>query len=135
MDEGLSVGISSHASRRHPARAAPGRLAAALLHAAARLDGRVRPSETAVHWLSLIFALLDDPGGDVGRLEPVRASAPATSARSLCALNPFLTAYGEEARMYSLMALLALLTTACFLHAFVLPPARLPARVRDLLRR
>jgi hypothetical protein len=38
---------------------------------------------------------------------------------AICTLNPFLTAYGEEARMYSLMALFALLATACYLHAFV----------------
>ena len=62
MDEGLSVGISSHSAHGHPARPAPGRLAAALLHAAARLDGRLRAaSETAVHWLSLVASLLTIP--------------------------------------------------------------------------
>ena len=42
IDEGLSVGISSHPLRRHPRRPAPGRLAAAVLPAAQAVDERLR---------------------------------------------------------------------------------------------
>ena len=37
----------------------------------------------------------------------------------LFALNPFITAYSQETRMYSLMALLGLLATAGFIHGFI----------------
>ena len=40
-------------------------------------------------------------------------------AASLAALNPFLTQYAQETRMYSLMVLLTLAVSALFLHAFV----------------
>jgi len=38
----------------------------------------------------------------------------------LAACNPLLTYYAQETRMYTLAALLALVATACFVHAFVL---------------
>ncbi|HXE44573.1 MAG TPA: glycosyltransferase family 39 protein [Conexibacter sp.] len=118
MDEGLSVGISSHAFGAIPGvlrQDGSPPLYYLLLHVWMDAFGR---SETAVHWFSLTASLLTIPvamwagwslwGRRAGYLGAV-----------LCALMPFLTAYGEEARMYSLMALLALLGTACFLHAFV----------------
>ena len=37
---------------------------------------------------------------------------------ALCAVNPFLTAYAQETRMYALMLVLSLLATAAFLHVF-----------------
>ena len=37
---------------------------------------------------------------------------------ALCAVNPFLTGYAQETRMYSLMLVLSLLATAAFLHVF-----------------
>jgi hypothetical protein len=37
----------------------------------------------------------------------------------LCAISTFLTAYAQETRMYELMALLGLLETTAFIHAFV----------------
>jgi mannosyltransferase len=40
-------------------------------------------------------------------------------AAALAAVNPFLTLYAQEARMYSLMLVLSLLVTAAFLHVFV----------------
>ena len=63
--------------------------------------------EAATHALSLLFALLADPGGAVGRVEPVRPRAPGWSARRSPRCNPFLTHYAQETRMYSLLALLA----------------------------
>ncbi len=53
-------------------------------------------------------------------------------AAVLFAFNPFITAYGQETRMYTLMALLGLLATGAFIHALRLPPAPLPDPVRDL---
>jgi mannosyltransferase len=118
MDEGLSVGISSHALMDIPGvlrEDGSPPLYYMLLHVWMDAFGR---SETAVHWFSLSAALLTIPaamwagwslwGKRVGYVGAV-----------LCTLIPFLTAYGEEARMYALMALLALLTSAFFLHAFV----------------
>ena len=40
-------------------------------------------------------------------------------AAVLFALNPFLTAYSQETRMYTLMTLLGLLATAGFIHGFI----------------
>jgi mannosyltransferase len=118
MDEGLSVGISSH-----PFADIPGVLRQdgspplyyLLLHVWMDVFGR---SETSVHWLSLSAALLTIPSAMWAGWSLWGKRAGYCGA-ILCALIPFLTAYGEEARMYALMALFALLTTACFLHAFV----------------
>lgn len=118
MDEGLSVGISSH-----PLTDIPGVLKQdgspplyyLLLHVWMDVAGR---SETAVHWLSLIAALLTIPGAMWAGWSLWGKRAGFVGA-AICTLIPFLTAYGEEARMYSLMALFALLATACYLHAFV----------------
>jgi mannosyltransferase len=118
MDEGLSVGIASY-----PLDEIPGVLKEdgspplyyLLLHVWMDVAGR---SETAVHWLSLIFALLCIPAGMWAGWSLFGRRAGYLTA-AVCALLPFLTAYGEEARMYALMALLALLASACYLHAFV----------------
>lgn len=118
MDEGLSVGIASH-----PLMDIPGVLREdgspplyyMGLHLWMQAFGR---TETAVHWFSLIFSLLTIPGAMWAGWSLWGKRAGFVGA-ALCALNPFLTSYGEEARMYSLMGLLALLATACFLHAFV----------------
>ena len=118
MDEGLSVGISSHALTDIPGvlrRDGSPPLYYLLLHVWMDAFGR---SETAVHWLSLTAALLTIPAAMWAGWSLWGKRAGYTGA-ALCALLPFLTAYGEEARMYALMALLALLTSAFFLHAFV----------------
>src|SRR4029077_8297980 len=86
-----------------------------LLHTWMDVFGR---GETAVHWLSLTAALLTIPASMWAAWSLWGRRAGYLGA-VLCALIPFLTAYGEEARMYALMALLALLTSAFFLHAFV----------------
>ncbi len=118
MDEGLSVGIASH-----PFGDIPGVLKLdgspplyyMLLHVWMDVAGR---SETAVHWLSLIAALLCIPAAMWAGWSLWGKRAGFVGA-AICSLLPFLTAYGEEARMYSLMALFALLASACYLHAFV----------------
>ena len=118
MDEGLSVGIASHPLSNIPhvlRQDGSPPLYYMLLHVWMDAFGR---DETAVHWLSLLASTLAIPAamwagwGLWGRRAGLFGAA-------VCALLPFLTAYGEEARMYSLMALFALLATACYLHAFV----------------
>lgn len=118
MDEGLSVGISSHAFSAIPGvlrQDGSPPLYYLLLHVWMDAFGR---DETAVHWLSLTASLLTIPAAMWAGWSLWGKRAGYLGA-VLCTLMPFLTAYGEEARMYSLMALLALLTTAFFLHAFV----------------
>lgn len=118
MDEGLSVGISSHALTDIPSvlrQDGSPPLYYMLLHVWMDVFGR---SETAVHWLSLTASLLSIPAAMWAGWSLWGKRAGYVGA-VLCSLIPFLTAYGEEARMYALMALLALLTTAFFLHAFV----------------
>jgi mannosyltransferase len=118
MDEGLSVGIASY-----PLDEIPGVLREdgspplyyMLLHLWMDLAGR---SETAVHWLSLLASLLCIPAAMWAGWSLWGRRAGYLGA-VLCALLPFLTAYGEEARMYALMTLFALLGAACYVHAFV----------------
>ncbi len=118
MDEGLSVGISSYKLTDIPGilrQDGSPPLYYLLLHLWMSVAGR---DETAVHWLSLIFSLLSIPAAMWAGWSLWGKRAGFLGA-ALCAMNPFLTAYGEEARMYSLMALLALLASACYVHAFV----------------
>jgi hypothetical protein len=118
MDEGLSVGISSYKLTDIPhvlRQDGSPPLYYLLLHLWTSVAGR---DEVAVHWLSLLFSLLTIPAAMWAGWSLWGRRAGFLGA-ALCALNPFLTAYGEEARMYSLMALLALLASACYLHAFV----------------
>jgi hypothetical protein len=118
MDEGLSVGIASHKLSQIPGvlrHDGSPPLYYMLLHVWMGIAGR---SEEATHWLSLIFSLLTIPAALWAGWSLFGRTAGLLGA-ALCALNPFLTQYGEETRMYTLMALLALLATACFLHAFV----------------
>ena len=87
-------------------------------------------SETAVHWLSLTAALLTIPAAMWAGWSLWGKRAGYIGA-ALCALLPFLTAYGEEARMYALMALLRAaherLLPACLRPS----PPRLHRRLRD----
>ena len=123
IDEGLSVGISSF-----PFADIPGTL---------RLDGSpplyylmlhgwmavFGTSETATQILSLIFALAAIP---VGLWAGWSLFGPRAGwfVAGLFALNPFLTAYSHETRMYSLMVLLALVAGTAFVLAFVLDHRR-----------
>ncbi|HEX5147359.1 MAG TPA: glycosyltransferase family 39 protein, partial [Conexibacter sp.] len=118
MDEGLSVGIASHAFSAIPGvlrQDGSPPLYYMLLHVWMDAFGR---DETAVHWLSLTASLLTIPAAMWAGWSLWGKRAGYVGA-VVCALCPFLTAYGEEARMYALMALLGLLTTAFYLHAFV----------------
>ncbi|HSH23185.1 MAG TPA: glycosyltransferase family 39 protein [Acidimicrobiales bacterium] len=126
-DEALSLGISSH-----PLAAMPDLLAQdtspPLYHVLLRgwllIFGS---SEASTHTLSLLFALAVVPAA-------LWAGWSLFDRRTgwmcalLAAVSPFLAVYANETRMYSLVALLSVLVTATFLHAFVLRRRRyLPA--------
>jgi mannosyltransferase len=118
MDEGLSVGISSH-----PLGAIPGVLRHdgspplyyMLLHGWMTLFGA---SEAATHGFSLLCAMLAIPVGMWAGWSLFGRRAGYMAA-ILFAFSAFLTQYSEETRMYALMGLLGLLATAGYLHAFV----------------
>ncbi|HYP47500.1 MAG TPA: glycosyltransferase family 39 protein [Thermoleophilaceae bacterium] len=117
MDEGLSIGIASQ-----PLFDIPGVL---------RLDGSPPlyymllsvwmsafgdgPADTQA--LSVAIALLAVPVGLWAGWSLFDRRAGLICA-ALCAVNPVLTAYAQETRMYSLMLVLSLAMTAAFLHAF-----------------
>jgi mannosyltransferase len=118
IDEGISVGIASH-----PLGDIPGLLRQdgappayyLLLHAWMDLAGT---GEVAVRVPSLTFALATVPAALWAGRSLFGPRAGWLSA-VLAAVMPFLTTYAQETRMYSLVALLSVLATACFLHVFV----------------
>ena len=120
MDEGLSVGIADR-----PLSAIPAALRMdgspplyyVLLHGWIAVAGA---SEAGARSLSLLFALLCVPAAWwAGRA--VFGTRTGWIAAAVAALDPFLTHYAQEARMYALVALLGIPATACFLRAFALP--------------
>jgi mannosyltransferase len=120
IDEGLSVGIADRPLSDIPfALREDGSppLYYMLLHFWLGIAGR---SEAGVRGLSLLFALLAIPvGWWAGRVIWGTARA-AWFAAVLMAFNPFLAQYAQEARMYSLVALLAIPATTCFVRAYAL---------------
>lgn len=118
IDEGLSVGIASH-----PFTEIPGVL---------RLDGSppayylllsvwmsvFGDGQATTHVLSLLFALALVP---VAWWAARSLFGPRAGwfAAILAAVNPFLTYYAQETRMYAMVALLALLVAALLVHVFV----------------
>ena len=64
----------------------------------------------------MAIALLAIPGGLWAGWSLFGRRAGLIAA--LCAVNPFLTGYAQETRMYALMLVLSLLATAAFLHVF-----------------
>ena len=118
MDEGLSVGISSHRlfdipGLLHQDGSPP--LYYMALHVWMSVFGE---GEARTHVLSLLCALAAIP---VGLWAGWSLWGPRAgwSVAVLAAVNPFLTSYGQETRMYALLALLSVAATAAFLHAFV----------------
>ncbi|MHB8693797.1 MAG: glycosyltransferase family 39 protein [Solirubrobacteraceae bacterium] len=118
LDEALSVGIAGHPlSKLHALLKQDGSppLYYAVLHFWMQAFGR---GEVATHMLSLLFAVLAVPVS-------YWAAASLFSRRVglycavMIATVPFLTAYAQETRMYSLMLLLSLIATASFLHLFI----------------
>jgi len=118
MDEGLSIGIGSQ-----PLLDIPGVLRQdgspplyyMLLHVWMQVVGN-GPAET--QGLSMAIAVLAVPGGLWAGWSLFDRRTGLVCA-ALCAFNPFLTVYAQETRMYSLMVVLSLLTSAAFLHVFV----------------
>lgn len=119
VDEGLSVGIASHPLRQIPSllrQDGSPPLYYLLLHLWMSLRGR---GEAATHQLSLLFSLLSIPtaywaGSSLGDRRT------GLTCAFLAALVPFLSVYGEETRMYSLVALESIVVAAAFVHAFLL---------------
>jgi mannosyltransferase len=118
IDEGIAVGIASHGVADIPALLrADGSppLYYLLLHGWLALTG---DGEAAARSLSLVFAALTVPvswwaGTAVaGRRAGVAAAAIAAGC-------PLLTYYAQEARMYTLVALLSLVASAGFVLGFV----------------
>jgi mannosyltransferase len=119
IDEGLTIGISSH-----PFGDIPGLLRQdgspplyyLLLHLWTSVFGA---GEARTHALSVAFAAATVPVAYflARRLYDVRV---ALVTALLFALNPFLTYYAQETRMYALVSLLSLCTAGTFALAFVL---------------
>ena len=118
MDEGLSIGIASQ-----PFFDIPGVLKQdgapplyyMMLHVWMEVFGN-GPSET--QGLSVAISLLAIPGGLWAGWTLFNRRAGLILA-TLAAFNPFLTTYAQETRMYSLMVVLSLLTSAAFIHVYV----------------
>jgi mannosyltransferase len=117
-DEGISQGIASHS--------AGGLLDALrkdgspplyylLLHGWMRAFG---DGEAALHALSLVFALAFVPAALWAGWAIFGRSA-GLAAAALAAVNPYLSSYAQEARMYTLLSLLGLVAAATFVKAFV----------------
>ncbi len=117
IDEGISVGIASH-----PLTDIPGVLQQdgspplyyLLLHGWMRLFGT---AESSTHALSLLFALLCVPAA-LWAGWTLFGPPTGLAAATIAGLDPFLSIYANETRMYSLVVLLAIIATAAFLHAF-----------------
>jgi mannosyltransferase len=119
MDEGISVGIASH-----PLGAIPSVLREdgspplyyLTLHVWMAIFGS---TPTAVHALSTVFLCLAVPAAVWAAWAPFGLAA-GVLAGALVALDPFVVYYADDARMYTLVLLLALLATGSFVRAFVL---------------
>jgi mannosyltransferase len=117
VDEGLSVGIADR-----PLTDIPGILRQdgspplyyMLLHLWMLAAGS---GEEGTHILSLVFATATIPVAFFG-VDAIFGRRAAWIAGLLVALNPFLTTYGQETRMYSLVVLLGMAATLLFLRAY-----------------
>ena len=117
IDEGISVGIASHAPSEIPGllkQDGSPPLYYLVLHAWIAVAGT---GEATLRVPSLLFALATVPAA-------LWAGRSLFGARAgwlcvvLAAVMPFLTVYAQEVRMYALVALLSVVATAAFLHAF-----------------
>jgi hypothetical protein len=118
IDEALSVGLARHGLTEIPSlllRDGSPPLWYLLLHGWSALFGT---SVVATHAMSLVFALATVPVSWLvaRRLFGERA---AWLTASLAAINPFVTYFAQETRMYSLVVLLGLVVAGSFVEAFV----------------
>jgi mannosyltransferase len=117
IDEGLSVGIADR-----PLADIPGVLRQdgspplyyLLLNLWMSAAGR---SEESVHALSVVFSVLCVPVAFWAGWT-LFGRRTAWIAALLAAVNPFLTQYAQEGRMYALLSLLGLISLTCWLQAF-----------------
>ena len=118
IDEGLSVGIGKHALTDIPGvlrQDGSPPLYYMLLHVWMKVFG---DSEAQTHIFSLVAALLTVPAAWWAGTS-LFDKRVGWALAGLTAINPFLTSYAQETRMYALVILLGTLCTACFLHAYV----------------
>jgi uncharacterized membrane protein len=118
IDEGLSIGIARHGLFEIPGvlrQDGSPPLYYVLLHFWTAIFGT---TEHATHALSLVFSMAVIPAG-MWAAWSLFGRRAALLTGVICAGSPFLTAYAQETRMYSLLVLLSVLCTTCFLHAFV----------------
>jgi mannosyltransferase len=118
-DEGLSVGIADRPVTDIPStlrQDGSPPLYYMLLHVWMSLVGR---SEPQLHALSLVFAALAVPAGWWAAGALFESRRAAWFGALLFAVNPFLTQYAQEARMYSMVILLGTLACGCFGKAFL----------------
>ena len=118
IDEGISVGIAQHSLGDIPGvleQDGSPPLYYLLLHVWIQVFGA---GETATHWLSLALALLVIPAAYWAASAWGRGAGLA--AATLAAFSPFLDDHATETRMYSLVALLAVLAVGAYVRAFVL---------------
>ena len=124
IDEGLSVGIAdrplSHIPLALREDGSPP-LYYMLLHFWLDIAGR---SEAGVRGLSLLFSLLAIPVAFWAGKSIWGTPRAAWFSAILMAFNPFLAQYAQEARMYSMVALLAIPATTCFIRAYALDTER-----------
>jgi 4-amino-4-deoxy-L-arabinose transferase-like glycosyltransferase len=117
-DEANAIGIATHSLTAIPGivrqnGSAP--LYYMLLHVWMSLFGS---GEEATHLFSLLIGLATVPVA-VWAGWSLFGRRAGMAAGVLFAFSPFLTHYAEEVQPYELLALLGLVATACFLHAFV----------------
>jgi mannosyltransferase len=118
IDEGLSVGISSHSlldipGVLHQDGSPP--LYYMLLSVWMDVFGS---GEARTHAMSVAFALATVPVAWLGA-RALFGDRAAWIAALLAAINPFLTYYAQETRMYSLVALLSTVVVSTFVVAFL----------------
>jgi mannosyltransferase len=119
IDEGLSVGISSHALSAIPdvlRQDGSPPFYYLLLNLWMRVFGE---GEEQTQALSLVFAIACIPVA-FWLADSIWGRRAAWFCALLFAVNPYMTIHGQETRMYALTALLGLLATGAFLQAFVM---------------
>jgi mannosyltransferase len=118
IDEGLSVGIASHPILHIPSvleQDGSPPLYYMLLGVWTRIFGN---GEAEAHGLSIAFALATIPVAWIFA-RALFGHRAAWIAALLATINPYLTYYAQETRMYSLVALLSTAVTGSFVAGFV----------------
>lgn len=118
LDEGIAAGVASHplpAIPRVLLQDGSPPLYYLVLHLWQSLFGQ---SNTALHALSLLFALATVPAA-LWAGWSIFGRRTGWICALVVAINPFVAYYATETRMYSMATLLSVLATATFLHAFV----------------